>query len=149
MKKLLPILLLLLGCWACKQKNTTPEGILPKDKMVSFLIDMHIAEARINDLSLRRDSAERFFKIVEDSLFRKNGITNDSIYIKSYEYYLRDVEGLDEIYSAVVDSLSLRERLSKEKESEIKEEEKEKKVEAKNSAASDTLQISDTLQTVD
>lgn len=79
---------------------------------------MHIAEARINDLNLRRDSAEKFFKVVEDSLFKKNGIASDSLYFKSYEYYVRDVQGLDDIYSAVVDSLSLRERLSKEKEEE-------------------------------
>lgn len=94
--------------------------------MISFLIDLHIAEARINDLSLRRDSAEAFFKEVEDSLYAKNGIPNDSIYQKSYEYYLRDVNALDAIYSAVVDSLSLRERLVKEKEALKVEREEDK-----------------------
>lgn len=120
----MPILFIMFTSWACERANTTPEGILPKEKMVSFLIDLHIAEARINDLNLRRDSAEKFFKVVEDSLYRKNGIADDSVYIRSYEYYLNDVQGLDDIYSAVVDSLSLRERLSKEevtKESEAKE----------------------------
>lgn len=121
--------------WACEQKDTTPEGILPREEMVSFLIDLHIAEARINELNLRRDSAEKFFRIVEDSLFRKNGIESDSVYFKSYEYYLSDVQGLDDIYSAVVDSLSLRERLSKEKE---KEEEKESAGE-KESVEKDTV----------
>ena len=104
--------------WACEQKHTTPEGVLPQEKMVSFLIDLHIAEARINELNLRRDSAEKFFEIVEDSLFRKNGIESDTVYFNSYEYYLSDVQGMDNIYSAVVDSLSLRERLSKEREKE-------------------------------
>ncbi len=128
-------LFIIFSCWACEKKDTAPEGVLPKARMVSFLIDMHIAEARINDLSLRRDSSERFFKVVEDSLFKKHGIPNDTVYLKSYEYYLKDVQGLDDIYSAVVDSLSLRERLSKE--------EVDKKTEADESAKSDTTKQAD------
>lgn len=119
-------IVLFAGVLSCQSENETPPGIIPKNKMISFLIDLHIAEARINDLSLRRDSAEAFFKEVEDSLYAKNGISHDSIYQKSYEYYLRDVNGLDAIYSAVVDSLSLRERLVKEKEALKVEKEEDK-----------------------
>ena len=110
--------ILVCSCFACDDKKSKPEGVLPKEKMISFLIDLHIAEARINNLNLRRDSAEKLFHKVEDSLFAKNGIDSDTVYDYSYEYYLKDIKGLDEIYSAVVDSLSLRERLSKEVEAE-------------------------------
>lgn len=125
------------SCFACEDSKTSPEGVLPKEKMISFLIDLHIAEARINDLNLRRDSAEKLFQVVEDSLFIKNGIENDTVYDNSYEYYLADIEGLDEIYSAVVDSLSLRERLSKEVEAKkdsvnAKKDEDKKKKQAKD-----------------
>src|SRR5699024_9047831 len=93
-----------------------PAHILSEERMVDFLIDLHIAEARVNDMSIRRDSAKIVFEKVEDSLFKKHGIVNDSIYAISYEYYLNHIEGLDKIYGAVVDSLSLRERLSETKE---------------------------------
>lgn len=132
------------GFLSCQSENETPAGIVSKDKMISFLIDLHIAEARINDLSLRRDSAEAFFKQVEDSLYIKNGIPHDSIYQKSYEYYLRDVNGLDAIYSAVVDSLSLRERLVKEREA-LKEEKEEDK-DSISTVEKDSLKSDDALK---
>jgi hypothetical protein len=108
---------------ACAKKQEKPEGLLSQSEMVAFLIDMHIAEARITDLSVRRDSAVFLFEVMEDSLFKKHNIAHDSIYLASYEYYINNVGEMEKIYSAVVDSLSLRERLSKmEKE---KEDEKE------------------------
>lgn len=87
--------------------------MLSQAEMVGFMIDMHIAEARINDLSVRRDSAVYLFETMEDSLYKKHGIAHDSIYLASYEYYLNNIGEMENIYSAVVDSLSLRERLSK------------------------------------
>lgn len=98
---------------ACdKQQKTKPADVYSQEEMVQFLIDIQIAEARIIDLNLARDTTDQIFKAIEDSLFRKHGI-DDSLYHVSYEYYLNDVEGLNNIYSAIVDSLSLRERLSK------------------------------------
>lgn len=112
-RKVFLIITLLVSCFACIKKEEKPPHVLSEARMVSFLIDLHIAEARINDLSIRRDSSDRLFKKIEDSLYMKHGIDDDSIYKISYEYYLNNVEGMDKIYSAVVDSLSLRERLSK------------------------------------
>ena len=36
------------------------------------------------------------------------------VYEKSYKYYMNDINGMDEIYEVVIDSLSLRERLGQE-----------------------------------
>lgn len=113
MRRAFLVITIVISCLSCAKKEEKPDHLLSEEQMVAFLIDLHIAEARINDLSIRRDSSNILFEKAEDSLFLKHGIMNDSIYALSYEYYLNDVAGLDKIYSAVVDSLSLRERLSK------------------------------------
>ena len=115
MRKVFLAIALLAACFACENKKERPAHILSEERMVNFLIDLHVAEARVNDMSIRRDSAKIVFEKVEDSLYKKHGIADDSIYEVSYEYYLNHIEALDKIYGAVVDSLSLRERLSETK----------------------------------
>jgi len=109
MKKMLFLGFILLG-FSCIKKPTPPEGIMTEQEMVDFLIDLHIIEARISMSRIPNDSIPLFFDEVEDSLYQKHHIT-DSIYKKSYQYYLENVDLMEEIYSAVVDSMSLRERI--------------------------------------
>lgn len=84
-----------------------PAQLLSKDQMVAFLVDLHLAEAKISYMGNSPvDSAEKMFRNYEAYLFEKHGI-EDSVYLQSYEYYLAHMEQLDEIYAAVVDSLSV------------------------------------------
>ena len=78
--------------------------------MISFLIDLHIQESKVTISRMNKDSVRAFFPEVEQKLFEKHGI-DDSLYLMSFEYYLREIQIMEEIYTAVVDSLSLRERL--------------------------------------
>jgi hypothetical protein len=78
--------------------------------MIDFLIDLHIIEAKLSLSHIPNDSVKLFFDEVEDSLYRKHQIT-DSIYKKSYQFYLENIDLMEEIYSAVVDSMSVRERI--------------------------------------
>jgi hypothetical protein len=87
---------------------------MSKQQMVSFLIDLHLMEAKINVVRFPKDSTKAYFPRIEEALFEKHNIT-DSVYFKSYQYYLNDMFAMEEIYSAVVDSLSLRERISSKK----------------------------------
>lgn len=110
MKKVfLAVLLLILA--GCKSEPEPPEGVIPKEKMISLLIDIHILEAKAASLKMNKDSVRAFFPKVEQRLFEKYGIS-DSVYYKSFEYYLNDIVQMEEIYTAIVDSLSLRERLN-------------------------------------
>lgn len=113
MRKVFLVIVLVTTLSACVKQQEKPKTVLSEPEMVALLIDMHIAEARIANLSVRRDSSIYLFEIMEDSLYKKHGIAHDSIYLASYEYYLNNLGEMDKIYSAVVDSLSLRERLSK------------------------------------
>jgi hypothetical protein len=109
MKKVIPLFffLLLLGCVT---ENKPPENIMTRQEMIDFLIDLHIVEAKISMSRIPYDSIKLFFPEVEDSLYRKHQIS-DTLYKKSYQYYLKNITLMEEIYSAVVDSLSLRERI--------------------------------------
>jgi hypothetical protein len=110
MKKFLLICFLFTGL-SCVNKPKPPENIMTQQEMVDFLIDLHIIEAKISMSRIPNDSVGLFFQEVEDSLFQKHHVT-DSIYKKSYQYYLENINLMEEIYSAVVDSLSLRERIT-------------------------------------
>jgi len=102
------LILLLTGCI---RDPKPPEGLVPKEKMISYLIDLHLYETKASQLKMNKDTIRGFFPEVEQHLFEKHGI-DDSLYLISFEYYLREVDQMQEIYTAVVDSLSLRERLN-------------------------------------
>jgi hypothetical protein len=106
------LVLILFSFLACNRKDVTPEGILPKEKMVSIFIDMHIVESQISSLNLKRDSSRLLFKHYEQKVLEKHNV-NDSLYQESYNYYLYNVNDMEKIYDAVIDSLSLRERITK------------------------------------
>lgn len=94
----------------CVKEEKVPDDIMTQQEMIDFLIDLHIVEAKIGLARIPNDSIKLFFPEVEDSLYRKHDIT-DSLYKKSYQYYLQHIRKMEDIYSAVVDSLSLRERI--------------------------------------
>lgn len=100
----------LMAMLACSGKEKKPEGLMSQQEMINFLIDLHIVEARLNIMRVPNDTISLFFDEVEDSLFQKHGI-NDSIYYQSYQYYLDHIGEMETIYEAVVDSLSIRERV--------------------------------------
>jgi len=109
MKKYFLVSVILIGL-GCVSKNKAPENLMTKQEMINFLIDLHIVEAKISLSRIPTDSVKLFFPEIEDELYQKHHI-NDSIYKKSYQYYLNNISQMEEIYSAVVDSLSLRERI--------------------------------------
>jgi hypothetical protein len=106
MRLILVILILLLG--SCK-KEKAPVGILTKEQMVDWMIDIYLAESRTNLMSFSRDSAYRLFYPYPDSLMRRKGI-QDSVLQKSYRYYIDHPAVLESIYDTVIDSLNLREQ---------------------------------------
>lgn len=87
--------------------------------MISFLIDLHIAEAKVGYIKVKdRDSLEIIFRNYEQSLFKKHNIS-DSVYFQSYEYYLADMEKMHRIYGAVVDSLSVMNSMEENKDMDL------------------------------
>ena len=99
------VALLLLGCG----NEEKPKGILSQDEMVSLMVEVYLAEARISTTGLPRDSAAKLFEPYESALLAKRGIT-DSILHANYAYYLQKPDELEKILDAVIDTLNLREQ---------------------------------------
>ena len=103
------IILVVLSC----SQSSSPDGVMDESAMINYLIDLHLAEAAVQDLRLKKDSAEIVFAAQEKLLLKTHHIT-DSMFVKSYTYYLERPEEFEAIYSAIVDSLSLRQVLLRE-----------------------------------
>lgn len=77
--------------------------------MINILIDIHMAEARAGSALLRtQDSTTVYYKSLEQDIFKKYKVDSTKYY-SSYRYYMENIQLMDEIYAAVVDSLSSRE----------------------------------------
>ncbi len=95
---------------ACTDTNTfsePPAELLTRQEMVSFLVDLHLTEAKMKYAEVRStDSLEMLFRNYELHLMQEHGI-EDSVYLQSYAYYLENMSMMNEIYEDVVDSLNL------------------------------------------
>jgi hypothetical protein len=100
----------LLSCGEKKKEDT--KGILKKSELSAFLIEIYMGEARIDNLSLSKDSAIKLFLPYEEKLMKKFNL-NDSTLKKTYEYYLANPKEMEAVYDAVIDTLSLREQKGK------------------------------------
>lgn len=108
------ILLLLLALLGSCSEVKEPESVLSREQMVDLMMDIYLAEARTNLLPIERDSAYKLFLPFQDSLLHRKEIP-DSLLKKSYAYYLQRPAELEAIYDAIIDSLSLREQLKRDK----------------------------------
>ena len=108
MKKVFLALLVLLGCG--KEQEDLPPNLLSQEQMVAFLIDTHMIEGQLQAARIDRDSAGAVYQGIEADLYEKHQIDSQQ-FVESYHYYLANVEQLSDIYDAVIDSLSLREKV--------------------------------------
>jgi len=103
------LLLAVLGGCAIPEEVPPPAQLLPKEKMVSLLVQLHLLEARIEASRLSPDSARALFQSQKKALLRKNDVLEkDSLLQRSYRYYAINNKAMDEIYKEVVDSLERR-----------------------------------------
>jgi hypothetical protein len=93
---------LIVGCGP----ETTPPGVLTEKQMVNVLTEIYLAEEKAGHMGISHDSVKIIFPEFEARLFEKEGIS-DSVFRKSMEYYKANPKKLENIYAALVDSLSL------------------------------------------
>jgi hypothetical protein len=94
---------------SCGAKKEAQGRILSQPEMVSTLIDVYVAEQKIERLNVPRDSGEFLFKKLNAKVLEAKNV-QDSVLKKSFDYYLAHPKELEQIYSALVDSLNLREQ---------------------------------------
>lgn len=102
MKKLSALFCVFIFLISCKQ-DETPKGIIDKDKMTGILVDMHISDSYLNQIS-NADTMQMQAKRRYNYIFKKYNI--DSLkFSKSLNYYSLKANELDGIYKNVIDSL--------------------------------------------
>jgi len=111
--RLVPCLFLAL-CLSCTS-NSSPQGILDENLMISILVEIQLTEGKVSSLPITYDSSQVLYSLLEKDIFSKYGVT-DSVFIESMEYYLEDAEKMDRIYARVIDSLVVLETNPKPKE---------------------------------
>src|SRR6478736_8034493 len=100
--------LILTVSFSC-QKKERPADIMSQEEMAAVIVNIYLAEARLNGALMVRDSARQVFKPYEDKLMTEMGV-KDSVLKKSYLYYLDHTSELEKIYDSVIDTLALREQ---------------------------------------
>ena len=95
------------GC-SEEKEETKPANLLSDKQLTSILIDMHIAEARVEANGFSADTAMAVYNNLKQDIYKKHNIT-EAHFQESYDYYLTNLSKLDKIYETVIDSLSMRE----------------------------------------
>ncbi|GAA4384323.1 DUF4296 domain-containing protein [Hymenobacter koreensis] len=108
---LFAFLLLLLGLFTqCgrPEEPTPPAKLVPQDKMVALLIDIHLLEARVEAASMQADSARALFNQQLKDIYWRHEVEED-VFRQSYQYYAVHDKDLEQLYATVIDSLGQRE----------------------------------------
>lgn len=77
--------------------------------MVQIMEELYIAEEKVNYLALSRDSAKRVAEVMGAKVFERAAVS-DSVFRKSFDYYMERPKQMELIYTALVDTLQLREQ---------------------------------------
>ncbi len=101
--------LLLLLFISCQQEEKKDKSILTQTQLSAFLIEMYLAEARIDNIPIAKDSAIKLFLPYEEKLMKKFNLA-DSTLKKTYQYYIDHPKEMEAVYDAVIDTLNLREQ---------------------------------------
>ena len=104
MKKFGIIFILILFFSCGKREKPIPETILPKDKMIAVMVDIHIVEASLN-LNLAptgsiTSKGESYYNILKSNHISKQQ------YDESFKFYVEHPELCNEIYEGVLNELS-------------------------------------------
>jgi hypothetical protein len=99
------MVLMIISCGRPK----APEGVLTQPEMVKALMDIYLTEEKVNRLGLQRDSAVEIFDSLKVRAFERMELS-DSTFRRSLNYYTSRPREMEFIYSALVDSLQLREQ---------------------------------------
>jgi hypothetical protein len=124
MKKNVFIIIVILIC-SCSKEIKTPEYVIPHDKMVSIIGDMHIIDGLFTVNTVRRN-------FIKDSIDYYNAIFTNYGYTRSdfdtsINFYSNNIDEYDKIYEEVLNRLNEMETIIKKKSAEEEQAKKEAK----------------------
>ena len=98
-----------LAAWAACSSSKKEEGVLTQPQLAALLVDVYIAEARVDQIPVLKDSSIRYYVPFEEKMLKDKGLS-DVILKKTYTYYFTHPKELEQVYDAVIDTLALREQ---------------------------------------
>lgn len=82
--------------------------MVPREKMVQILADVHTREAQIERAVVYPDTALMIFNREKKLILENYGVSEQQ-FKDTYKYYLDNVEAMDKLYETIIDTLSVRE----------------------------------------
>lgn len=115
------LLFLAIIIFSCKQSiENEPDNLVPKEKMINILSDIHRTEGFINNMNIQNtDTTSFIYRKLEAQIFKKHGV-DTSTYYKSYKYYLVNPDEFTEMYKEVVASIKSKNKIDSLKEAKSK-----------------------------
>jgi len=85
----------------CGSKDRIPSEMVPKEKMVDILLDIHVMESKIESVRFgSRDSMQVAYLNAQREILQKYKV-DSATYYKSYDYYFKQMYHMKEIYEKV------------------------------------------------
>lgn len=103
------LLLMSISIGGCSSTEKRPDDILDQPTMVKTLADIYVVEEKVRRLNLSYDSTQQVFERLKSKVFASDSV-QDSVFRRSLDYYMGRPKELQQIYTALVDSLNLREQ---------------------------------------
>ncbi|MCG8412482.1 MAG: DUF4296 domain-containing protein [Bacteroidales bacterium] len=110
-KQIIPFLIILFV--ACS-KNKVPDYVIPEDKMVDIIVDLHVSDGIMNMYEIRNEILKYKKENIYNQILSLHGYNRHDFDTSVY-YYSYNINQYDEIYKKVLSRLT-------EKEARIKEE---------------------------
>jgi hypothetical protein len=112
MKHLLFIIIILSFCGCTRLMSDKPEGLIPQEKMIPILVDLHIADALAEQKNGTQNLNLPLTNALYTRIYHNYGISADQ-YKSSYKYYESHPDQMDTMYTKVITELSKKEILLK------------------------------------
>lgn len=104
--KITAIFLITMLLFACKQeKKLSKSDVIPSDKLIPVLVDLHKADGILSVYRIRKEFATFDKKEIYDNICQKHGTTRDKVNF-SIEYYSKDLEKFEQIFEKVIEELN-------------------------------------------
>ncbi len=105
----LPWLLVMVWMFAsCNEEKPKPINLISEGEMVEVLVELHLAEARMEVINIPQDSIRPLLKARYAEIFKDLEV-DSSAFNQTFSHYEQDPKQMDLLYEKVVNELVARE----------------------------------------
>lgn len=94
-----------LATLSCRTETEIPKDIIPEDKMAEILVDIHLLEAKIDNINMPPDSSQLVYKALEYDLLTSKYQIDTVTYKRSFSFYRKNLKQFENVYKQVQRSM--------------------------------------------